>query len=249
VEIESPRRELLLTSAAEVFARQGYRATSLDDIAGMLGVRKASLYHYINGKQDLLLEIYDRLMDRIERDVGPIAEDQSLPADERLRRMVLAHISVVAEERDMMTVVVREEFELEEPRQSAIIKRKHDYEALFERVVSEGQEDGVFRNLTPRLVVLGLLGMANWMYQWFRADRYSADEVAGEFLLLLERGWLSDGDDRRRVLPRADSVDGALRGVDEQVAALRGTIEHLSDELAAAREQLSEGLANRSGGR
>jgi TetR/AcrR family transcriptional regulator, cholesterol catabolism regulator len=235
-------REALLASAAEVFARKGYRATSLDDVAGMLGVRKPSLYYYIHGKQDLLLEIYKRLMDRIVEAVEPIARSGVEP-DERLRRMVLTHISVVAEERDMLAVVVSEENELVEPNRAMMVKRKHDYERLFEDVIIEGQKEGLFRDLTPRLLVLGMLGMTNWMYQWFRPGRDSTAAVAGEFVLLLERGWLSDGDDRLGVTSRADSVDDALSDVDRRLLELRGSVQGLEEDLATARQRLSDGLA------
>jgi hypothetical protein len=182
-------------------------------------------------------------MDRVVEAVGPIAQSEVRP-DERLRRMLLKHISVVAEQRDMLAVVVSEENELIEPNRGMMIKRKHEYERLFEDVVIQGQTEGLFRELSPRLVVLGMLGMTNWMYQWFRPERDSAEEVAGEFLLLLERGWLSDGDDRVRVASRADTVDDALSDVDRGVAELRGSIQRLEEDLSNARERLSDGLAH-----
>jgi AcrR family transcriptional regulator len=237
-------REHLKATAAELFARQGYRATSLDDVAAALGVRKASLYHYIASKQELLVEIYASMIDRIEAEVAPIARGDLAPA-EKLRRMLLAHIGLVTAERAMLAVVVREEAELDEPHRTAMIARKREYERLYEGVVDEGQSDGAFRGLTPRLVVLALLGATNWMHQWYRPSRYSAEQVAGEFLMLLERGWLSDGDDRSRLLPLADTVDGALSGVDEAVGRLRDSMDQLARRIEYAREQLAEGLAVR----
>ncbi len=234
--------EHLLATAAKLFAEQSYRGATLDDVAAVLGVRKASLYHYIADKEQLLVEIYSRLMDRAERDIRPLAR-ADLPPDEKLRRMVLAHIKLATEERDMLAVVVREEAELNQADRTKIIGRKHAYEGMFERVIAEGQKQGYFRPMTPRLVVLALLGACNWIYNWYRPDRYSASEIAGEFVLLLERGWLGDGEDRPRVLARADTLQDALAGVDTTIATLRGAVEQLSEELDMARQRLADGLA------
>ncbi|MGH2726819.1 MAG: TetR/AcrR family transcriptional regulator, partial [Actinomycetota bacterium] len=136
--------------SAELFARHGYRATTLDDVAGALGVKKASLYHYIGSKEELLTEIYDRILERITSTVAPIASTK-LPADERLRRMVHAHVGVVASERDMLAVLFREEAELSEPFRRAIRRRKRDYERIFEGVVEEGERLHLLRPVGPRL--------------------------------------------------------------------------------------------------
>ena len=80
-------RSALLATAAELFARKGYRATTLDDIASELGLKKASLYHYIRSKDELLADIYQQIFDRIEAEVAPLVS-LDLPVDERLRRMV-----------------------------------------------------------------------------------------------------------------------------------------------------------------
>jgi AcrR family transcriptional regulator len=234
-------RDQLIASSVEIFSRKGYRATSLEDIASVLGLRKGSLYHYMASKQDLLAEIYSQLMTHIEGVIKPIAESH-LPAHERLRRMVIAHIYVVANKRDMLAIVVREEPELNEVNRKQAIARKRDYEMLFERVVIEAQEAGDMRRMAPRIVVLALLGMTNWMYQWYRADRHSAEQVAGELLLLLERGWAADGDDREVLVARAESVGEALAGADAQIQALRANLEKLTVQLERARRQLTEGL-------
>src|SRR2546430_16146613 len=94
-------RDAILGEAATLFARQGYRATTLDDVADALDIKKASLYHYIRSKEELLTEIYDRILTRIDAAVRPVAES-GLPADERLRRMAHAHLEVVTAERDML---------------------------------------------------------------------------------------------------------------------------------------------------
>lgn len=238
-------RDALLSAAAELFARQGYRATTLDDLAASLRIRKASLYHYIRSKEDLLTAIYDRIFDRIERAVRPIA-GEDLPADERLRRMIHAHVEVVAAESDMLAVVFREEAELSHAKQVAIRRRKRDYERIFADVIDAGRRSGLLRDLPTGLLVRALLGMCNWMYQWYRPERGAWQEIAGEFTLLLESGWLAADDRRRGAWARPDSVDEALAPARDAVRRARAELDEASAELARATERLHDGLARRS---
>lgn len=237
------QRETLLSAAAELFARQGYRATTLDDVAAALRIRKASLYHYMRSKEDLLTAIYDRIFDRIEGAVRPIAA-QELPADERLRRMIHAHVEVVAAESDMLAVVFREEAELSRSKQAAIRRRKRGYERIFGQVIDEGQRQGLLRPLAGGLLVRALLGMCNWMYQWYRPGQGSWEEIASEFTLLLESGWLAE-DGRRGAWTRPESVDEALAPARDAVSRTRAELDRAAEEIARAAERLHDGLARR----
>lgn len=239
-------REAIVAAATGLFASRGYRATTLDDVALALGIKKASLYHYIGSKEELLSEIYDRILTRIDAVVRPIAESD-LPGDERLRRMVHAHVEVVSAERDMLAVVFREEPELSPTAKAAIRAHKRDYERLFEAALDEGVQSGALRPLTTRLVVLGLLGMCNWMYQWYRPDgAWSADDIAAEFVLLLESGWLGGGaagDGRRGAWPRPDTVEEALAPLAQALDDVRVTVAAATEALGEAGTRLHDGLA------
>jgi AcrR family transcriptional regulator len=245
-------RDAILGEAAALFARQGYRATTLDDVAESLDIKKASLYHYIRSKEELLTEIYDRILTRIDAAVRPIGESD-IPADERLRRMVHAHLEVVTAERDMLAVVFREEAELSPDAKRAIRARKRDYERIFERVVDEGQQAGLLRPITTRLAVLALLGMCNWTYQWFRdpgdtpnPETFSAGEVSAEFVLLLEAGWQAGGDGRRRAWPRPDTVAEAVAPVARALENAQAALAAASAELGHAADRFQDGLAHPS---
>ena len=235
------RLEELYAVAGERFARRGYRATTLDDVAGALDIKKASLYHYINSKEDLLLGIYERIFTRIEQAVLPIA-NLDLPVDERLRRMLHAHVEVVAGERAMLTVAFQEEAELSGVGLVSIRQRKRAYQRVFEQTIEEGQRLGVLKPLNPRTMVLALFGMCNWMYQWYRSDRHSWPDIAAEFTLLLESGWLADGDTRQGAWPKAASVDQALDPVRDAAECAVEELARLRRELARAEDRLSDGL-------
>jgi AcrR family transcriptional regulator len=227
----------LLPAAADLFAERGYRATTLDDVAARLGMKKGSLYHYIRSKEELLAGIYEQIFDRIEAAVRPIAEGP-LPAEQRLRAMIQTHLAVVTEELDMLAVAFQEEAELPADIRHEIRSRKRAYERIFETVIRDGQRHGTLRLMDARLTARGLLGMCNWLYQWFRPDRHSLDEVTETFVALLEHGWISDGIPLRavqsqRCVDDTQSVAESLTGLEEQVA-------HLNREIVQLRAALSE---------
>jgi hypothetical protein len=97
-------------------------------------------------------------------------------------------------------------------------RAKREYDQAIERVVREGIEAGLFRDLPPNLVVFGLLGMCNWLHKWYRPDgKRTPAEIADVFVTLLERGYLAepaatreDGDMLARIERRLARLETAL---------------------------------------
>lgn len=235
--------ERLVAVAGALFAERGYRATTLDDVADTLNVKKASLYYYIKTKNDLLQAIYDQILGRIAEQVLPLGK-LALPADERLRRMLEAHIEFVTQERGLLSVVFREEWELPPEMQSSIRQTKRRYEDEFEDVVADGQQEGVLRAGSSRLMVLAMLGMANWMYTWYSPERHDGREIVGEFVRLIESGWLSSDGPARPAWPRADTVQSAMSDSFGLLSQLRDRCDALETELKYAQERLEQGVMN-----
>lgn len=235
-------KDAIVTAAAALFARNGYRATTLDAVAAAIGVKKASVYHYIASKEELLIAIYERIFDRIEGAVRPIAT-LDFPPDEKLRRMIHAHIEVVADERDLLTVAFNEEAELPVKLKRKISRRKKAYEQLFEDVVEEGSRIGVFRSIDVRTAVFGLLGMCNWLHKWYRHEHGPPAEIASVFALLFESGLKTVPAVTNGARPRPASVGEALEAVATVADGLARDVEHLRQELARAEERLESGLA------
>ena len=69
------RSEEVYSAALRLFTEKGYHATSMQDIAAAVGLYKGSLYHYIGGKEDLLVEVFERGMGALLADVERIADE------------------------------------------------------------------------------------------------------------------------------------------------------------------------------
>ncbi|HBY98224.1 MAG TPA: TetR/AcrR family transcriptional regulator [Chloroflexi bacterium] len=174
-------REDIVKAAAHVFSRDGYQRATLEDVAQLVGIKKGSLYHHISSKEDLLFAIHDRLADELIANTRAALQGAETPAD-RLRRIMRVSMRLIAEHQEEVTVFLHERHTLTSERWQAVVAKRDEYEQIVAGVLAEGIEAGVFRPLPVRASTLGILGMINWGYQWFRPDGpLSADEIADLF--------------------------------------------------------------------
>src|SRR5207248_8865877 len=98
------REEQVRAAALRLFKEKGYHATSMRDIAEVVGINKGSLYSYIRSKEDLLIPFFERAMGLLLAEIEAISADSSLGPTERLKRAIRAHVLNVADNLDVLTV-------------------------------------------------------------------------------------------------------------------------------------------------
>ena len=180
------RRTELTRLAARLFAERGYHGTSIGDLAKALGVQKGSLYAHIDSKQDLLHEAMSEGARAFHQALDAIPDD--LPASERIRLALRAHLRVVAEQLDVATVFVREWRYLEGERAEEFLAERRRYEERFRALFREGREVGALRtDLDDQAAMLLVLSAANWAYTWLPAGA-DTDELADRFFAILLDG-------------------------------------------------------------
>jgi len=163
-----------------LFGKQGYSGTSMRDIAGAVGVLPGSLYAHIASKEALLVDIVEDGINRFLDAVRPHAESAATPAD-KIRAMVIAHVTVVADNPERSLVVFHQWRFLGDDNIQAAIGKRRDYEQAFIGVIEEGMKSGAFRpNLNRRIAVLTILGALNWTPEWLSPDgSLSPEDVGG----------------------------------------------------------------------
>jgi AcrR family transcriptional regulator len=184
-------QQAIVAAAAELFARNGFGATSLDEIAEQLGASKASLYYHIKNKEEILRLIFLTVLTVSEEPLRQITEANLSPR-EKLRRAIEHQTVVAANRSPAMIVFYREQPHLTGPFAGEIILRKKVYERYFEQIIEEGQHAGIFQpSADPKIVTFGLLGMCNWLSQWYRpGGQYSPQQIAEMFADTIEKGLL-----------------------------------------------------------
>ncbi len=182
-------QKAIVDTAAELFARDGFGATSLDDIASVLGVTKGALYYHVRNKEEILRLIYLTVLTASEEPLQHITEADLSPV-EKLRRAVEHQVAVAADRSPAMIVFYREQPHLTGPFAKEITLRKKAYELYFEHIIEEGQSAGVFQlNVDPKIATFGLLGMCNWLSQWYRPEgQYTHLHIATMFVNMIGNG-------------------------------------------------------------
>ena len=157
--------------AARVFYEKGYDGASMQDIAQAVGLTKAGLYHHVGSKDRLLFEIMNYGMDILDETVLARVRDIADPR-EKLRQTIIGHIDLIVRARDLeITVILHENRSLKGALRKKINARKRNYIHYLEGLIGQVQEQaGVPPPISPRLAAFALLGMINWLYQWFRPE-------------------------------------------------------------------------------
>ena len=161
------KQQLILRVSSEVFAEQGFEATSVRDISRAAGVSLSGLYYYFESKQHLLYLIqsatFTFVLESLKARLTGITEPE-----ERLRLLVLNHIEYFLTHPNEMKVLSHEEDALVDPYREKVQAIKRRYYAMareiFEALTAEGLAPGV----NPRIAVLSLFGMMNWPYKWHK---------------------------------------------------------------------------------
>ena len=181
-----PRQEILRT-AARLFQQRGYDATSMNDVAAALKFSKGGLYHHFQSKDEILFHIMSHALDITEKRVINASRRIADP-HERLRTLIRLHIGVVLSEEDReITVMLHENHPLPPPFRRRINARKKDYVHFVENVITDVQRDVQRQRnsaspVTPRAAAFALVGMINWIYQWYKpGGELTGDVIVSQF--------------------------------------------------------------------
>ncbi|MDE2690880.1 MAG: TetR/AcrR family transcriptional regulator [Acidobacteriota bacterium] len=177
---EQDRRAEIYRSAARIFHRKGYHATSINDIAAAVGLTKAGLYYYIKGKQDLLFAIMGFAMDQLDEQVIEPARRVQDPQT-RLATIVARHARLITQDSSALTILVNELEGLLPDDRADIIGRQRDYVDFIADTLAALRDEGKVVGLDPTVGAFSLVGMILWISRWYRADgRLDGDEVVAE---------------------------------------------------------------------
>ncbi len=183
-------KEDILKAAALIFQEKGYHAASMQDIAEAVSLKKGSLYHHVNSKQDILLALLDEALFMILERLETIAI-QDLSPSQKLRQVMRAYLSFLTESRSLSSVLLLEYRSLEPVYKDLHIPRRDQVEQIWREIIKEGISQGEFIQSEPGLTTKALLGVLNWTITWYQEDGLlSSDEIADQFADLFIQGML-----------------------------------------------------------
>ncbi len=177
------RRTPLLEAAARHFARGGFEAAPMREIARDAGMLAGSIYYHFKSKDELIAAVYalgvEQIVSAVERSLHPAGEPWA-----RLEAAAAAHLEALLAESPFAAVLTADLKRLSPPLRLRLVELRDRYEVLF---------DGLLRDLPlpeaadRALLRLHLLGALNWTPTWFRKGRKSPAEIARGYVRALRR--------------------------------------------------------------
>lgn len=162
------QREAILQHAAALFARSGYPATSMNQVAEACGLSKATLYHYYRDKDAMLVAIAEGHVRKLQALVDDVLAD-ALPPERRLRTLIRRIVEEYAGAQHAHRVLTEDVRFLAPDDRRRVLDIERQVVAGFAHAVAE-LRPGLARAQLDKPLTMLLFGMINWLFTWMRTD-------------------------------------------------------------------------------
>jgi AcrR family transcriptional regulator len=153
--------------ALRLFARQGFQATGIREIAAEAGLTVSALYYYVGTKEELLLDILLNTATSMVTSALRIAAGTELP-EQKLALLVLLHVWYNGEHAQQMQVANTELRSLSGEARQQVLDLRDRYDAVWGEIVTQGNVMGIFQVQNAKLAAFALIEMCNGVSNWYR---------------------------------------------------------------------------------
>lgn len=186
--IKKSRKQQIEEKATKLFRQKGYAATSMRDLAQVLGIEAASLYSHIKSKEEILQKICFKMADEffttwkdVEMETGSNAA--------KMEKAAITYVKVITKNTDASAVFFHEWRHLSEPHLSEFLAMKDDYEGRFIKILKDGMDSGEFHVADEKFMMLTILSSLNWTHNWYKPiGSLSPEEVGAKLANLILNG-------------------------------------------------------------
>ena len=173
-------RALVRQSAERLFARHGYAAVSMRQLASDVGVQVGTIYNYTKDKQALLFAIMSEHMTELLQAWS--REGQSTAPIDQLSQFLNFHLDYHLARRDAVFIAYMELRNLDAANFAQIETLRRQYEDALERILIAGKNAKAFDIADTRITTLAIIGMLTEVVTWYRPDgRLKLDEVKSRY--------------------------------------------------------------------
>lgn len=173
-------RDEILDASAQIFSLKGYHGTSMQDIAAAVNLQKASVYHHVSSKQQILFELLNRGLQILTGKVEDAIANPGPPEDQ-LRKAIQSYLIALTENQELTSVLLLEYRSLEPEYLVRHVQERDRFEQIWRDLIQSGVDQGAFECEHPSMSARALLGVMNWTVTWFRdGGPMSAGEIADQ---------------------------------------------------------------------
>jgi len=167
IAVKKNRKQQIEEKATTLFQEKGYAATSMRDLANVLGIEAASLYSHIKSKEEILQKVCFRMAEEFFAAWQAVEMENSSFAA-KLEKAAIAHVKVITLNTSASAVFFNEWRHLSEPHLSDFLSMRNDYEGRFIDIIENGMQAGEFKEVDTKFMMLTLLSSLNWTHNWYK---------------------------------------------------------------------------------
>ncbi len=153
--------------ALRLFARQGFQATGIREIAAEAGFTVSALYYYVGTKEELLLDILLNTASSMVTSALRIGSSTE-PPEQKLASLVLLHVWYNGEHAQQMQVANTELRSLSGEARQQVLELRDRYDAIWREIITQGNMMGIFQVQNAKLAAIALIEMCNGVSYWYR---------------------------------------------------------------------------------
>lgn len=210
-------RERMLEKSAELFCANGFSKTSINDIADSLSLKRSSVYHYFQNKEEIIRALFIDEYSRRCNEILELFERKELTALERLTMAVEGAIYQRLKGGSRFLVFDRLEAEVPKDLIVSYNRSRRQILDLYSRLISDGVKSNEFRNVDPQMAAFAVIGMSNWTALWYSPrGKMNPAEIAKVLVNIFVHGIVKRDGDR----DNPDSLASAIGHLREDLAQL-----------------------------
>lgn len=159
------RKQQILEEAARLFRKKGFKGTSLQQIAQVVGMESPSLYNHIKSKQELLSILLmgnARLFNQRIQEI----HDSRLSVLDKIDRVISLHIELTVNNPDAMSLMLNEWTHLEEVDKLEYVKLRDSYENQFKQILEQAMDNGEVVHMDLNFMMFMILSTLRSLYAW-----------------------------------------------------------------------------------
>jgi AcrR family transcriptional regulator len=178
----SHKKDFIVQQAAALFKSNGFKATTMRQLALQCGMEAASLYNHISRKEALLQEICSQMASVFNAQLQQIEADESC-ASRKLEAVIRYHIHLWLTRHAEVYVSHRDWKHLKEPALSTFLQRRRQYENRLAAIIQQGIDQQQFKPMHPHVAVLAILSTVRSIEYWMNSKRQISSKLVTEDLI------------------------------------------------------------------
>lgn len=163
----SVRKKEIIQIASQLFKDKGYNAVSMRDIALEMGIKAASLYNHIEGKQEILSILVLDLAKEFTLGMKEIVSSEIAPI-QKIEQLIEMHIDITVTQSEALAALNNDWMHLEGEDLESFIEMRDDYEENFRSIIKTGIENNEIKNHHPEVILFSILSTLRTLYLWYQ---------------------------------------------------------------------------------